>query len=71
MLGTSFEGRALFCYVAHFVSSPLIKLIMTALAKLSLELGSECSKTGGRANILMSDLMYPTPSPIMGNLRPV
>lgn len=47
---------ALFCYIAHFVSSRLIRLIMTALAELGLELGSEQSKIGGRANMPMSIL---------------
>ena len=47
---------ALYFFMLPFVSSPLIKLKMTALAKFSLELGSsECSKIGGRADIPTND----------------
>ena len=65
-------SKGALCFImSPFVSSPLIRLIMSTLAKFSLELGSsECSKMGGRAKILTSDPIYPT-LPIMDYLRNV
>lgn len=66
-----FPRCALFCYVAHFVNSPLIGLIISASAKLSLELdNSGYSKTGGRVNMLASDPTHPT-LPVAGGSRVV
>jgi len=61
------RGAFLFFHVPHFVSSPLNKLITSALPKLSIQLDpNECSKTQGKVDRLASDPMR-SADPIMGD----